>query len=217
MEKRTAIIAGASGLVGGHLLRRLLDEPAYRAVISLGRRALAIQHDKLRQETVDFAALDRLQPFPRADDVFCCLGTAINKAGSQSAFRAVDHDAVVNLARAAHAAGARQFLHVSSLGASARAPVFYNRVKGETEDDVVRIGYARALAFRPSILDGDRAESRPGEKLGLAVARRLGPLLGKYRPTHADAVAAAMIAEALRGGQGAGVVESRQIEAIAGR
>jgi uncharacterized protein YbjT (DUF2867 family) len=196
MVVRTAVVAGASGLVGGCLLRQLLADLDYGRVVSLGRRTLDVRHPKLEQQVVDFLALERLEHFPRADDVFCCLGTTLRKAGSQEAFRQVDHDAVVALARAARAAGATRFLHVSSLGAHPRSRFFYNRVKGETERDVAALGFPAAISFRPSLLDGARQEVRVAERLGLTVARGLAPLLGRYGPTPAEAVAAAMVREA---------------------
>jgi uncharacterized protein YbjT (DUF2867 family) len=208
---RSAVIAGASGLVGGLLLEKLLASSAYREVVSLGRRALPVTHDKLRQVTVDFAALDGLDPFPAVDDVFSCLGTTIKKAGSKEAFYAVDHDAVVALGRAARAAGAKQMLHVSSLGADPTSSIFYSRVKGETERDVAALDFQATFAFRPSIIDGERAESRTGERIGLAVTRLLAPVLGKYRPTPASGIADAMIREAAASKSGNFVVDAREI------
>jgi uncharacterized protein YbjT (DUF2867 family) len=190
---RTALLAGATGLVGGHLLEHLLADDTWDRVLSVGRRETATTHPKLEQRVVDLAALGELPP---VDDAFCALGTTIKKAGSQAAFRKVDHDAVVALATAARQAGATSFLHVTSVGASARSRVFYSRVKGETERDVASVGLDRTTAFRPSIIDGHRGESRPGEQVGLAVMRTLGPVLGPFRPTHADDVARAMLAVA---------------------
>ncbi|NUO48041.1 MAG: NAD(P)H-binding protein [Polyangiaceae bacterium] len=211
----TALIAGASGLVGGLLLQHLLADARYEQVVSLGRRKLDVDHPKLRQESVDFGALDKLAPFPVCDDVFSCLGTTIKKAGSKEAFYAVDHDAVIAVGKAARAAGAKQMLHVSSLGADAGSMIFYNRVKGETERDVAAIGFDAAVAFQPSIIDGERAESRTGERIGLAVTRLFAPVLGKYKPTSADAIARAMIAVAKEKRSGSFVVDSREIERLA--
>ncbi len=188
---RIALLAGASGLVGGHCLRLLLAEPAYGRVIALGRRALPLQHAKLEQKL----------------DVYCCLGTTIKKAGSQDAFRRVDHDYVVALAQAAKQAGARRFLLVSALGANPRSHIFYNRVKGEVERDVSAVAFAAVHIFRPSLLLGERAESRPLERLGTLAFGVLAPLLvgplRPYRPIAAEAVAQAMVRAAL--GEGTGV------------
>lgn len=209
-----ALIAGASGLVGGHVLRLLLADPHWDRVISLGRRELAARHLKLEQRIVSFPKIGEL---PSVDDVFCALGTTIKKAGSQAAFRSVDHDAVVELAQAGLDAGASCFLHVSSMGASPGSRVFYNRVKGETERDVRRVGIATTVALRPSILDGERAESRPAEQAGLMVMRALGPVLGRLRPTRAEHVAAAMIAEAARREPGDRTIHAGEIVAAARR
>lgn len=194
METRNALVAGASGLVGGFLLESLLESPLYREVCSLGRRALPLQHPKLTQRTVDFARLDS-EALPSSDDAFCCLGTTIKKAGSQEAFRAVDHDAVLAFAKAARKAGARRFLVVSSLGANARSRIFYNRVKGETEEELQSVGFESLVIVRPSLLLGERAESRPGERAAVVVSKVLGPLLRSFsgRPIQARTVARAMV------------------------
>jgi len=201
---RTAVIAGATGLVGGHLLGLLLDDGTWDHVLSVGRRRLDRDHPRLEQRVVDFADLGELPP---CTDVFSCLGTTIKVAGSQDAFRAVDHDAVVALADAAHRAGAQRFLHVTALGASPRSRIFYNRVKGETERDVAASGVPATIAFRPSMIDGERAERRTAERLGLVAMRAVGPVLGRYRPTPVTDIAAAMVAEAKTGRPGHRVVE----------
>jgi uncharacterized protein YbjT (DUF2867 family) len=195
METRTALVAGASGLVGGLLLDALLESPSYREVCSLGRRPVSKQHPRLTQRTVDFARLEG-EALPAADDAFCCLGTTIKKAGSQEAFRAVDHDAVLAFAKAARKAGARRFLVVTALGSDPRSRVFYNRVKGEVEEALKGVGFETLVILRPSLLLGDRAESRPGEHAAIVVSRVLGPLLRPFggRPIEARTVARAMLA-----------------------
>jgi uncharacterized protein YbjT (DUF2867 family) len=212
-----AWLAGATGLVGGELLRQLVDDPAFGAVVAPVRRALPLERPKLRAVAVDFARRETLAALAPAPDVaFSCLGTTMKRAGSRAAFRAVDLEAVLTFARAARAAGARTFLHVTALGADPASRVFYNAVKGEAEAAVAALGFESACALRPSILDGDRAERRPAERVGLAVARALGPLLGKYRPTPAAAVAAAMRRLAVAPRPGAAVVEAGEIVRIAG-
>lgn len=190
-----ALLVGASGLVGDRCLARLLDHPAYDRVTVLSRRPLARSHSKLRVELVDFDGLGSLGVC--CDDIFCCLGTTIRKAGSQQMFRRVDHDYPLALARLGKVAGARQFLLVSALGADAQSSIFYSRIKGETEHDVAAIGLSKVIFMRPSILLGERYESRPGERAGIFVGRLITPLLvgrlRKYRPIQADEVAAAML------------------------
>jgi uncharacterized protein YbjT (DUF2867 family) len=194
-QKKRALIAGATGLVGDRCLARLLDHPAYDRVTVLSRRPLALSHAKLHIELVDFDGLQ--SPGKRCDELFCCLGTTIKKAGSQEAFRRVDHDYPLALAKLGKAAGARQFLLVSALGADAQSSVFYSRVKGETERDIAAIGLPKVIFMRPSILLGERREHRAGERAGIFVGRLIAPLLvgplRKYRPIHADDVAAAML------------------------
>lgn len=207
----TAWLAGGSGLVGGELLRLLLADPSFTKVVSVGRRTLPLEDATLVQAKVDFADPGSFESLAAADVAFSCLGTTIKKAGSQDAFRAVDQHAVVSFAKAAKAKGARVFVHVSSLGASPRASSFYSRVKGETEAELEKLGFESVYALRPSILDGDREERRPLERVGLAFARALGPVLGKYRPTAASAVARTMIAKAKAAEPAAHVIEADAI------
>ena len=161
----------------------------------MSRRPLALSHAKLRTELVDFDGLRSLGE--SCDDLFCCLGTTIRKAGSREAFRRVDHDYPLALAKLGKAAGTQQFLLVSALGADAGSSVFYSRVKGETERDIAAIGLPKIVFMRPSILLGERHEQRPGEKAGIFIGKLIAPLLlgrlRKYRPIRADDVAAAMI------------------------
>jgi len=214
-RNKRALIAGATGLVGGHVLTRLLAHPSYSRVEVLVRRELPIRDPKLIQRIVDFEHLDAGLA---ADDVFCCLGTTIAKAGSQEAFRRVDHDYPLALARAGMAAGARQFLMVSSLGADARSSVFYLRVKGETERDIAATGLPKVVFMRPSFLFGERLEQRTGERVAAFIGRMIAPLLvgplRKYGPIHADDVAAAMLYAANQGVR-PGPIESDEIAGLA--
>jgi uncharacterized protein YbjT (DUF2867 family) len=191
----TALLAGATGLVGSHVLRNLLADPHWGRVVTVGRRATPVRHVKLEQRIVDLGMLETLGDL-RADDVFCCVGTTIKQAGSQDAFRRVDHDYVVALAGAGLRAGATQFLLVSAIGADPASRVFYSRVKGETEAAVRRLSYRGVQIFRPSLLLGERAEFRAGERIATLLApiaslALVGPLR-RYRPIQADTVARAM-------------------------
>jgi len=215
---RTAVLVGASGLVGARLLTRLLAHPDYERVTAWVRRPVALEIHKFAQVVVDF---DRLQAHAQqlvADDVYVALGTTIKNAGSQDAFRRVDHDYPLEIARIAVRQRVQRFLMVSALGADAQSRVFYNRVKGEVETDIRAIGLPKVWFFRPSLLVGDRAESRPGERIGIAVGKVIAPLmlggLRRYRPISVDAVAAAMIYAATRNVQ-PGVVESEEIARLA--
>lgn len=195
---RTALLAGATGLVGCAVLTRLLASPRYRKVVVLVRRPLGAMAPKLEQQVVDFGRIEAHSLAVAVDDVFCCLGTTIKVAGSRAAFRRVDHDYPVALARMAAANGAQRFAMISSLGADPGSSVFYSRVKGETEADVAALALPHYWFLRPSLLAGQRAETRVGERIGLAVAGLIGPLMigamRRYRAIHADTVAAAMLA-----------------------
>ncbi|HWG91821.1 MAG TPA: oxidoreductase [Candidatus Thermoplasmatota archaeon] len=215
MGPRTALLVGATGLVGGHLLRRLLADDAYGRVIAIVRRPLEVKHPKLHMHVLDFDKLPHDFPAEAVDDVFIALGTTIKKAGTQEAFRKVDHTYVVETARAARGKGAKQALVVSAVDADPASRIFYNRVKGETETALRSLGYPALHLFRPSILLGEREELRPGERAGIIGAKLLRPLLvgklRKYRGTPADGLAAAMIHVAKRGEGGIHVHEGEAI------
>jgi uncharacterized protein YbjT (DUF2867 family) len=197
---KTVVIAGGSGVVGSRVVHNLLARDDVGRVVALGRRELAVEHDKLASKIVDVQgaiAIAREMP----DDVshaFCCLGTTMKKAGSKEAFRAVDFDAVVAFAEAAREKGAQRFLLVSSIGADAGARTFYLRTKGEAEDALAKLGFPQLVIVRPSFIDdeGKRDEARLAERLGLGVARVAFSIVGKtnrYAPITADTIAKAMI------------------------
>jgi len=212
---KSAIVAGASGLVGSRLVVVLLADPNYDTVHALVRRPLEIAHAKLREHPVNYGHLAEIA-LPVADDVFCCLGTTIRVAGSQEAFREVDYVYPLAVARAAQWKGAKQFLFVSAMGADARSSVFYSRVKGELEAAIAALGYRAAIAFRPSLLSGERREQRLGERVALMVLQPLRSVVPrKYRPVADEAVARAMVAYAKRGLAGFHVVPSDAIQAFA--
>jgi uncharacterized protein YbjT (DUF2867 family) len=210
VTRHTALLAGASGLVGGECLRSLLASDAYAVVKVVTRRPLgaAVQHPKLREIVVDFAQLDSVASGLRADHVFCALGTTIRKAGSRAKFRQVDFDYPRRLAELSLRNGARHFSLVSALGASSSSAVFYSRVKGELEDELRAMGWPGLCLLRPSVIAGERQESRPLERLGAALLR-FGP--AAYRPVAAATIAAAMVATALREPPGVTILESRRI------
>ncbi|WP_162428752.1 oxidoreductase [Pontibacter pudoricolor] len=205
-KTRNALIVGASGLVGGHCLRLLLASNRYSQVISVGRRDLPLIHPRLDQKVIDFDNLKKYASDLVADDVFCCLGTTIKKAGSKENFYKVDHTYVVELARLTAAKHAAQFLVVSAMGADAGSMIFYNKVKGEMERDVQDFGFRGVHIFRPSLLLGDREEERTGEELASKIIKPLSGLmvgpLRRYKPIPGEDVAKAMLyaAEQNRGG-----------------
>jgi len=211
LERRSALLVGATGLIGSLVLQRLLDVTAYRSVTVWARRPLAMHGAGLRTEVFDFE--DMRSHKVEAEDVFCCIGTTMKQARTREVFRLVDHDYPVALAEAAARGGAKRLLVVSSLGADPRSRVFYNRVKGEMEAAVSAAGVPRTIFFRPTLLRGARDEFRLGERIGLAVGDLLGPLLDRYRPIDADVVATAMIKAALKN-LPSGVIESDQIRTL---
>jgi uncharacterized protein YbjT (DUF2867 family) len=192
---RSVLVAGASGLVGREILQGLLADDSVGAVHSLGRRELDLKHPKLTQHRVDFSKA--LPALPSVGEAFVALGTTIKVAGSQEAFRAVDYDAVVAVAKAAKAAGAKRLGVVSAMGASKLSGIFYNRVKGEMEESLSAMGFDTLVIARPSFLAGDREALgqpvRGGEKLALRISRLLAPLI----PDNLKSIDAAAVARAL--------------------
>lgn len=192
---RTALLAGATGLVGRELLQGLLRDAEVRSVHVLARRDLPLAHPKLTVHRTDFAS--PLPALPTIDEVYLALGTTIKVAGSQAAFRAVDFDANLAVARAARAAGAKRLGLVSAMGADAHSRIFYNRVKGELEDALTPLGFDGIAIARPSFLAGNRESLgqpvRSGETLALNISRWLRPLI----PANFRSVAAADVAAAL--------------------
>lgn len=206
---KTALIAGASGLTGGYLLNLLLESPAYSLVIAYVRKSSGITHPKLKEIVVNW---ETLQEPVVADDIFCCLGTTIKKAGSQEAFRKVDFQYPLQLAQIQFRGGSQQFMLVSAIGADSKSSIFYSRVKGELENALQAIGYKSVHIFRPSFIAGPRKESRPGERIGLAIFSFVAPLfigpLKKYAPIHAEHIAQAMMRIAQKNEPGIHVYDS---------
>jgi len=207
---QSVLLAGATGLVGGECLRRLLAEPAFDPVHVLARRPLdpALASPKLRLHVGDFGQMAMALADARIDTVICALGTTIRKAGSEEAFRQVDFEYPLALARVALERGARQYLLVSSLGANARSRVFYSRTKGELEEALSALSFRSLTIARPSLLLGERAEFRLGEqifaRLGFLVPRR-------YKPVDAGAVAATLVAAAKEDLPGRRIIESEEM------
>lgn len=218
-SQRTALVAGATGLVGSALLARLLAGRDYAAIVALSRRELSFVDPRLTVRPARFEDLDAVLAGVHgpALDVFCSLGTTIARAGSQAAFRTIDFDAVLALARWSREAAARRFVLVSAMGAHAGSRVFYNRVKGEVEIAVRREGPASVVILRPGLLDGARAEFRLGESVALSLTRPLKRLLPRsLQPVAADDVAAAMLHAAL-GANPPPLIDSAAIQGAASR
>lgn len=201
MTERRILFAGATGLVGSRTLPLLLE--AGHAVTVLGRRPTGLSHARLTETSCDFR---KIPPLPPSDVAICTLGTTIRAAGSQAAFRAVDQEAVLAFVRAAQAAGVRQAIVVTAVGASPSAAAFYSRVKGETERDLAALGLSRLDLLRPGLILGPRSDRRPVEGFFQALAPVLNPLLvgslARYGAIPADVIAGAIRALAGEAGEG---------------
>lgn len=218
MANKTALILGATGLVGGHLLQFLLESDDYEQVIALVRRAGLPKYPKLKEVVINFDNPEASRNEIKADDVFCCLGTTIKTAGSQEAFIKVDYTYPLEIGRICYELGAKQYLLVSALGANAGSLVFYNRTKGQVERNLKKIGYETVHIMQPSLLLGDRKEVRMGEQIGEVVMGGLkflmqGPMK-KYRAIEAKTVAFAMLYLAQMHETGVHIHPSDAIQAI---
>jgi uncharacterized protein YbjT (DUF2867 family) len=205
-----ALLAGATGLVGRECLRLLAADSSVAEVRVLVRHALPAggKSPRIKELRVDFEDLGVHPKWFKSDWVFCALGTTMGKAGSREAFRRVDYDYPLAIAKAALAQGARHFLLVSAIGANVRSPFFYNRVKGELEDALRELGYASLTIARPSLLLGERKEWRAGEE----IAKRVVWLLpSRSRPVQAAQVALALVRAAHEGMRGARVLENPEL------
>lgn len=195
---KSALLIGATGLVGGFVLQQILQDDYYDKVIVLTRKPLNNQHPKLKEVVVDFNKLDDYAAEIKADIIFSCLGTTIKVAGSQEAFKRVDFEYPYKVAQIAKQNGASAYLLVSALGAAKDSLVFYNRVKGELEDEVSSLHYDAFHILQPSLIIGDRKEARTGE----GIAQKLAPVfdalmvggLKKYKSIKAEQIAKAMVA-----------------------
>ena len=194
---KTALIAGASGLVGQHLLHLLLHSEVYDHIIAIVRSPLNNQHPKLIEHIIDFDKLEELSSLFAVDDVFCCLGTTIKKAGSQEMMYRIDVDYPFTIAKLSQQQGAQQFLVVSAMGANPNSSIFYSRMKGEMEQKLASLAYPALSILRPSLLLGERNEVRAGERIGAIAAKgtawlMVGPLQ-KYKAIEGKQVAQAML------------------------
>ncbi len=203
---RIALVAGATGLVGGFLIDALLGAPEYSRVYALTRRPFKREHPKLANRIVIYSRMAEQLKGLTAQDAFCCLGTTIKAAGSQDAFRDVDVEAVLQFAQVARAAGATRFVVVSSVRADPASKNFYLRTKGEMEDAVSALGFPSLDILQPGLLLGPRQESRLLESLGQLFAPVINPLLTGtregLRAIPAETVAQGMVGAARRGGRG---------------
>ena len=205
------LVAGATGLVGSHLLEAALADPRIDEIVAPVRRPLPARA-KLRAPVVDFDALPADADWWQVDAVACALGSTMKQAGSRAAFRHVDFDYPLAIARQAHAHGATAFVLNSAKGADAASSFFYNRVKGELEQALQDVGYASLTLVRPGLIGGQRQASRPGETLALRVLGALDPVLPQgWRINPAGRIARAMLEAAIAAPPGLHVTESNAL------
>lgn len=210
---KTALIAGSTGLIGKHLLQLLLESDQYNLVKAITRKPLDFQHPKLENIVVDFDKMTEQYSHFKTDDVFCCLGTTMKQAGSKNAFRKVDYDYPVEIAKVCKSQGAKQYLLVSALGANKDSSIYYNQVKGEVEEAINAIAYDRYHIFRPSLLLGDRVEKRSGEDAAKIVYKIFGFLIpAKYKGIEGAKVAKSMLQFASAIESGKFIHESNEIQ-----
>ena len=194
---KTALLVGATGLVGGFVLEQLLEDASFDKVTVLSRKTLGNNHPKLKEVLVNFDELEKYADDIKADVVFCCLGTTIKTAGSQEAFKKVDYEYPLRVAEIAKQNGTKNYLLVSALGSSKSSIIFYNRVKGEVEDAIGKLNFDAFHILQPSLIIGERKESRMGE----GIAQKLSPVydavmfgpLTKYKSIKAEQIAKAMV------------------------
>lgn len=214
--QKTALLLGATGLVGSHLLQFLLSADYYQKVRVLVRRPLPIEHPKLEQIIFDFDHPEAQKVV--GEEVFCCLGTTLKKAGSEAAQFKIDHDYPLQIGQIALKNGARKYFLVSSIGADAASRNFYLRTKGSLEKGLAALHFENFVSFRPSILFGGRAEFRFGERVGIFLMRLVAPFLfgkwKKYRGIEARVVASAMFRVAQAAQHGNRTLESDEIQRL---
>jgi uncharacterized protein YbjT (DUF2867 family) len=197
LSMKSAILFGASGLVGSSLLTQLLENPAYDKVMTVVRKPLPVQHPKLKMLIGGYSSLPDVKPQLRADEIFIALGTTKKKTPDQKEYYQIDHDYPVLAASIAKDNGSRAVLLVSAIDANANSKIFYVRTKGQVEADIIALGFEQTYIFRPSMLVGDRKESRPAERFFIGLFSILNPLLAgswkRYHSIHVNDLAAAMI------------------------
>lgn len=218
MAGKIALVAGATGLIGKELLHFLLDSNEYDRVIAIVRRPIELDHPKLDERIVNFDKLEQHKKIFTVDDVFCCLGTTIKKAKTKEAMWKIDVDYPVSIARLASSQGARKFLLVSSMNADPDSSIFYPKMKGKLEEEIIRIPFETTAIFRPSLLLGEREEFRLGERAAAAIFNKVpflfaGPFK-KYKAIEGKTVASAMYRVAQTNNPGLTIYPSEQIQEI---
>ncbi|MEH7246263.1 oxidoreductase [Neobacillus niacini] len=215
-QKKTALVLGATGLIGKELVKIISENEQYEKIHLLVRRSIEINNERCKTYIVNFDELHKYSALFHVDDVYCCLGTTIKKAKTKEAFRRVDYEYPIEAAKLAKDNGVETFLIVSAMGADVNSRFFYNRVKGEVEDSLKKMDLPSLHIFRPSLLLGNRDEFRLGEKIAEKASSFLnfimiGPLL-PYKGIHAQKVAEAMANIAQSNKKGTAIYFSHEID-----
>ncbi len=210
--RKTALVIGATGLVGEQLVLQLLNHPEFEKVVVFGRRKSGLNHPKLEEILIDFDQPESWEAQVKGDVLFSTLGTTIKTAKTKENQYRVDFTYQYEFAQAASRNGVPVYVLVSSLGADPQSSVFYSRMKGELDEAVSKLPFRKIVIVRPSILDGNRKEKRPMEKISLAIMLGLTKIiLKKYRPTPVDVLASQMIRLSLDEKSGFQIIEASKI------
>ena len=217
--KKTAIILGASGLTGGILLQKLVEDDSYDSIKLFSRSKIEGLPNKVTQFIGNLLKLEEFKPDFTADQVFCCIGTTAKKTPDKNLYKQIDYGIPVTAAKLSKENKIPTFLVISAMGASAKSSVFYNKTKGEMERDVLQQNVKNTFVFRPSIIGGERNESRPLEKIGLAIFKVIQPLfigkLKEYKITDPEDIAQAMLTLANSTSHAEVIITSNDIKRIA--
>ena len=209
---RTAIVAGATGLIGRELVQKLIASDEYRVIYLISRRESGLRHPKIKEIITNFDLICQMNIAETIDDAFCTLGTTMNKAGSREQFKKIDYQYVIDFANLTVRLGASKFLVISSVGADPKSPAFYNKVKGMTEDALKGMGFKHLVILRPSLLLGNRTEFRLAEKLSGYVMKALNFMIPvNFKAIQGERVAEYMIKMALTPTEAVSVIKSGEI------
>jgi uncharacterized protein YbjT (DUF2867 family) len=217
---KTAILLGATGLTGGILLEKLLNDPEYEKIILFSRSSVKIENSKIEEHLVDLFQLEKYKEQFKADQVFCCIGTTKSKTPNEETYRKIDYGIPVAAAKLCKENGISTFAVISALGANPDSGMFYNKIKGEMQRDVLAQKIKNTFIFQPSLIAGDRGDKRFFENFAKQAMKILnyaliGPLK-KYRSIHPETIARAMIIVSNKGYEKS-VIESDEIKKIAAK
>lgn len=209
---KTALIAGATGLIGKELVQKMLQSNQYNCIYLISRKPCGMVNEKIQEIVIDFGQMEQINLEIQVDEAFCTLGTTMKQAGSREKFRKVDLEYVLSFAKLAKTFGASKFLVIISMGANPKSTVFYNRIKGLTEEGLKNFGFKHLVILRPSLLLGKRPEPRFAERMGAIVMKAFRFLIpDNYKAIEAARVAEKMLELAGNANEGVTVIESGEM------